>query len=35
MPFYEKVRKIQDSAAGGICKIQGEAFCGNTNNSSW
>ena len=21
MPFYEKVRKIQDSAAGEICKI--------------
>ena len=34
MPFYEKVRKIQDSATGEICKIQGEAFCGNTNNSS-
>ena len=23
-----------DSAAGETCKIQGEAFCGNTNNSS-
>ena len=35
MPFYEKVRKVKNSAAGEICKIQGEAFDGNTNNSSW
>ena len=34
MMCSEKVRKISDSAAGEICKLQGEVFCGNTNNSS-
>ena len=30
----KKLEKYK-SAAGEICKIQGEAFCANTNNLSW
>ena len=35
MPFYGGVRGAWGGAAAEVCKIQGEAFCGGTSNSSW
>ena len=35
MPFYGGVRGAWGGAAAEVCKIQGGAFCGGTNNSSW